>query len=530
MGGARAPRRRAQRALAEGVPDAALKRLRRALEEVEPTPEERHVFELELGRAAVRAGDPRAAEYLTAAAAATDTAIASQAVVELIAGGQFFQDDLQQGIARLREAYAELTDPELRDRLGGQIINAIVHDAELAAPARRDAAGARRSPGSRASTPTSPTTRRRATRRPPRRSSSPAGRSPTARSPAWPRSSTPRRSGPSSRCSRSTRPSCRGGDRRCRADRGAHPHPPRRHVRRVHARGVDARVRLGRPRRGRRPRGDRRSGAALPQNSVAVGARATLVRSLTLPGKLDEAERELLAFPSEDTIWGHVLAMTAHVELRSAQGRHDEAIAAYEHLHANLTRLGWRRTTQGHLSARHARNLIAAGREAEGRELAEHERAEAARRGVASHEAAALIALGDYAAAAGASRPRRSSIKAEAQLELGSSLRRAGRRTDARPPLALARDLATRIDATALANRAAEELVDRRRAAAADRAGGRRRADAERAPDRRARRPRPLQPRDRRDAVRDPQDRRVHARQRLLQARHPLPHRSSRRR
>ena len=104
----------------------------------------------------------------------------------------------------------------------------------------------------------------------------------------------------------------------------------------------------------------------LPQNSVAVGARATLVRSLSLQGELDEAERELLAFPAEDTIWGHVLAMTAHVELRSAQGRLDEAIAAYEHLDANLTRLGWRRTTQGHLISRHARNLIAAGRDRRG--------------------------------------------------------------------------------------------------------------------------------------------------------------------
>ena len=50
-------------------------------------------------------------------------------------------------------------------------------------------------------------------------------------------------------------------------------------------------------------------------------------------------------------------------------------------------------------------------------------------------------------------------IRAEASYELGAALRRAGRRTDARAHLATARDLATRVDVTALVTRATEELV-----------------------------------------------------------------------
>ena len=50
-------------------------------------------------------------------------------------------------------------------------------------------------------------------------------------------------------------------------------------------------------------------------------------------------------------------------------------------------------------------------------------------------------------------------MQAEAHFARGAALRAAGQAADAREPLALARDLATRADATPLANQAAEELL-----------------------------------------------------------------------
>ena len=120
-----------------------------------------------------------------------------------------------------------------------------------------------------------------------------------------------------------------------------------------------------------------------------------------------------------------------------------------------------------HQVARHARALIAAGRVDEGREKAERELVASRARGVASYESQALLALASddgsldmlEEAARVAERAPSPRIRAEAEFELGAALRRAGKRADARGALALARDLATRTDATALANRAAEELI-----------------------------------------------------------------------
>ena len=472
----------AQRALAEGVPEAALKRLRRALEEVEPSDAERPAYDLELGRAAVRAGDPGAIAHLTAAAEAPDANVAALAVVELVAGGQFIGDDLAKGIARLREVHDRL-DPreeaELRDRLGGQIINALVHEPTLVGDRARTMRELAEHPGPGLN----------------------AHLAYDAASTAAPAADTVEFA------------------RRALADRpftrlATIEHPTAfwaivaliavDEAELSRAAITDAEVTTARHRTrlgstfvafmraewmlafgsAKLAEADAREAlelwGALPQNTTAIGARAALVRALVLQGELEAAEREAALFPAlenEATVWGGVLAMTARHELHTAEGNHAEAISDYEEVAQRLRILEWERTTQGHQTARHARNLIAAGREEEGRALAEHERAESARRAVASYEAQAWMALGHAAAAGGAAGGGEAAVeafaraagvaerspslrtRAEAQLELGAALRRAGRRTEARAPLALARDLATRIDATGLANRAAEELV-----------------------------------------------------------------------
>ncbi len=471
-------REAARRALGEGVPDAALRRLRRALEEVEPSREERFVYELELGRAAVRAGDPLAAEHLAAASAADDPGIAAQAVVELIAGGQFLGEDLTHGIARLREAYARLgTDRELRDRLGGQIINAMVHETSLAAERGETLQELAVDPG-------------------PAINAHLAYSAASADGTAQETLTFAHRAlgdRPFTRLATIEHPTAFwavvaviavDGDELARSAIADAEVTVQRHRTRLGSTFIafmraewllafgsaalaeaDAREALD-------------LWGSLPQNIVAVGARASLVRALVLRGELEAADRELAAFPPgafEDTLWGGVLGLNARGELRSAQARHAEAIADHEAVHARLDILGWRRMALGHEASRHARDLIAAGRVEEGRALAEAEHADAVRRGVASYEAAALIALaaahaataaprGDAIATlelavAAAERSPSLRLRAEAHVELGSALRRAGRRTDARPALALARDLATRIDARSLADRAVQELV-----------------------------------------------------------------------
>jgi DNA-binding CsgD family transcriptional regulator len=71
-----------------------------------------------------------------------------------------------------------------------------------------------------------------------------------------------------------------------------------------------------------------------------------------------------------------------------------------------------------------------------------------------------LLATGDAeGAVAAANRAPLPYVRAVATAELGFTLRRAGRRADARTPLREARDLAHRAGATALEQRVHEELV-----------------------------------------------------------------------
>ena len=205
-----------------------------------------------------------------------------------------------------------------------------------------------------------------------------------------------------------------------------------------------------------------------PDTHVDLGLRGTLVRALTLRGQLVEADAVVAALPVEVGHWGALLTWPARSDLRMAQNRPADALADLERMQPLLAGYALHRFPFGHQSARRARALIAVGRADEGRELAEQELEEARGRGVRSDEAQALIALAATCsdplellteAVAAAARAPSTRVQAEAHFAHGAALRAAGHAADAREPLALARDLATRADASALANQAAEELL-----------------------------------------------------------------------
>ncbi len=200
--------------------------------------------------------------------------------------------------------------------------------------------------------------------------------------------------------------------------------------------------------------------------------RGELVYCLVLRGRLDEAEA-LAAEVVDDTFDGQRLVAgtwcVRRAELRLAQGRWAEAVADLRRVDEIARDIGWRRFAVGFNVALLARALIAAGEREAGRVLAEREAAESARRGVASYEAMALVALGHglegpaaleafAAAAAAGGRSATPLARATGLLEHGAALRRAGRRVDARALLAQAREVAHGAELLALRDRATEEL------------------------------------------------------------------------
>lgn len=225
-----------------------------------------------------------------------------------------------------------------------------------------------------------------------------------------------------------------------------------------------------------------------PGTHPELGVRGTLIRALTLRGELAEADALVNDLPADAGSWGALLTLPARSDLRMAQGRPADALAALDRMQRLLDAFDLHRFPFGHQTARRAGALIAAGRADEGRELAERELEAARARGVPGDEAQALIALataltpadavaalreavavaeGDAAdrrGAAGTSGAPSLRVRAEARFALGAALLRAGDKPAAREQLAHARDLATRVDATALAGQAADVLL---------RAGGR---------------------------------------------------------
>jgi DNA-binding CsgD family transcriptional regulator len=200
---------------------------------------------------------------------------------------------------------------------------------------------------------------------------------------------------------------------------------------------------------------------------------AMLLETLVERGDLERAEEELArsgAADEERTSLSFTMLLYARGRLRSAQGRAEEAGAD---LLAAGTRLALMQSAGPAVCAwRSEAALVEAahGAHDEARRLVEAElelaRSFGAPRalGVALR-AAGVVAMGDegltlLAEAVSVLEASQARLEqARALTELGSALRRNGRRKEARTRLLLALDLAHRCGATALAERAREELV-----------------------------------------------------------------------
>ena len=261
-------------------------------------------------------------------------------------------------------------------------------------------------------------------------------------------------------------------------------------------------------------------------NTVALGAAGALARALVLLDRVDEAEALLAQFPGDDQLahgWGATLVWNARADVRLAQNRAADALADLDRIRAVTDAFGWQRMVPGHHAGRRARALLAAGRPDEARADAEREAADATRRGIATFAAQAYAALGEGEKAVQFQGPsararRGGGVRVRARAAPG----RAAHRGAAAPH---GRARSRRAARPGRAGRAGLGGARRgRRQAQARGAAGRCRAHPERAPDGRARGARAVQPGDRRDPVRHAQDGGVHARQRVLEARHSLPH------
>jgi DNA-binding CsgD family transcriptional regulator len=199
---------------------------------------------------------------------------------------------------------------------------------------------------------------------------------------------------------------------------------------------------------------------------------ANLLSALTARGALEEADaladRHVAGAGAPPTM-GLALLLTAQANLHLAQGRWGQALidarAAGELVSPTISNpwcFGWRSPT--------ALALGALGRDAEGREVAESELADARRFGIPDAEGAALRTLGLVAGGGEGLEVLRESVavleRAESRLgharsllELGAALRRAGERAGARGVLREALDATARLGASGLADRAHEELV-----------------------------------------------------------------------
>jgi DNA-binding CsgD family transcriptional regulator len=158
--------------------------------------------------------------------------------------------------------------------------------------------------------------------------------------------------------------------------------------------------------------------------------------------------------------------LPARMALRSAQGRHDAAVADADDILARLARRGHSVLLHGSAIAL---VLLAAGRGARARKLAEEHLALARRWGALGNLGRAQRAYGIVVggadgiglleeAAATLERTRCKLELAKCLGALGAALRRANRRADAREPLQRALDLASRCGAEPLAATLLDEL------------------------------------------------------------------------
>jgi DNA-binding CsgD family transcriptional regulator len=192
-------------------------------------------------------------------------------------------------------------------------------------------------------------------------------------------------------------------------------------------------------------------------------------------GELDEAQALLELLPRDDFPAGltTVQIPAARGRLCLAQGRPADALAEFERCRALFSADVWgiEMHDNGYLHARSgaAQALLRLGEQERARELAQAELADA-------RTFAAPRALGIALRVAGLARGGKPGLellnesvavlrnspaqleRAHSLAELGAALRRAGRRTAAKEPLAEALDLAARCGARPLAARAREEL------------------------------------------------------------------------
>lgn len=468
-------RRSAARALAGGAPDAAVRRLQRALAELTDDSPDAAALHLELGRAAASAGDPVAPEHLAAAAAAHDPEIAALATEMQLNAGAFDPADGLAGIAaRLRAAVERLgdeVDPGMRDRMLGQLLNVLFIDSRLAGDRARVLAEAQTDGGDVLAH---------------RAWDAAAGDAPAAVGRDLARRALAGR--PFSRLAALEQPTPIWAVLALTVLDGAGESDGA-------IADAEALLRRHPSSLGRSFASYMRAewllvfgSAALAEAAAAealalferagnaqsvVSSRAALASALVLRGALGDAEAALAPVPADEAFdagWGGGLVWTSRAELRLAQGRPKEAVADLRRLDALCARYGWRRFARGTQTALLARALVQSGEVEEGHALAEREASDARRRGASRLEAEALMALAAAspgeaglqaaraAVEAAAAAPAKL-VQARAAYALGAALRRAGRRTDARTHLIRARELAHRVDATALAADATEELT-----------------------------------------------------------------------
>jgi DNA-binding CsgD family transcriptional regulator len=190
---------------------------------------------------------------------------------------------------------------------------------------------------------------------------------------------------------------------------------------------------------------------------------AALVTPLVAAGRLEEAESALSEFAPDQPIGPVGTFHAARMELRSAQGRHAEAVADAEEL---LARLDARCHAGIRLVDIAAATFLAAGDPARAAGVARRGLEATRRWGAPTTIAPNLRVLGQ---ATGDEEALREAVallnrtplrleRAKALLAFGAHLRRTRRRVEAREPLRQALDLAHRCGAAPLVNEASSEL------------------------------------------------------------------------
>jgi len=197
-------------------------------------------------------------------------------------------------------------------------------------------------------------------------------------------------------------------------------------------------------------------GAHIPETAIGTTLGGVLLDRGDLPGARDA----LTAIPEPGPTGSIFGVWAVHARLHLEEGDAEAALASLERQERADEARRWLIGLREDSHALRVRILTALGREDEAGAFARLQIERAQAREAAGAEAVLHLATGDLErAVAAAQRSPLPLVRATALAELGFSLRREGRRADARPPLREARDLAHRCGAVALEARVHEELV-----------------------------------------------------------------------